>query len=84
MNAVSNKLKALMVEHGITQRELAIKLDTSLTTVNKKINKPELFTLGQIKVLKELLGESVVDIFFSCKSSQMCKDDNPSKYSNTA
>lgn len=52
------KLNNLLREHGITQREIAEKLNiNSLGTVSLKLNGKSIITLDEAKGIKELLEE---------------------------
>jgi len=55
---VYQKLNNLLREHGITQREIAEKLNiNSLGTVSLKLNGKSIITLDEAKGIKELLEE---------------------------
>jgi predicted XRE-type DNA-binding protein len=56
------KFKAWMAENRITQREIMELLDLSGTSVNKKVNGKEDFTLPQIRTICQKYGISS-DIF---------------------
>lgn len=56
------KFKAWMVENRIKQTELMELLDLSSTSINKKVNGKEDFTLPQIKKICKKYGISA-DIF---------------------
>ncbi len=60
MNAL--KFKAWMTENRITQKEIMELLDLSGTSVNKKVNGKEDFTLPQIRAICQKYGISS-DIF---------------------
>lgn len=60
MNAL--KFKAWMAENRIKQKDIMDLLDLSVTSVNKKVNGKEDFTLPQIKAICEEYGISA-DIF---------------------
>lgn len=47
------KFKAWMVENRISQKELMELLDLSATSINKKVNGKEDFTLPQIRTICE-------------------------------
>lgn len=60
------KLRALMLEKGITQGDLAKILGISRTAMSSKFTGRIPFTVKEIKLLKALLGfESVDDYFFA-------------------
>ena len=60
------KLRALMVERGITQGDLAKILGLSRTAMSSKFTGKIPFTVKEIKLLKALLGfDSVDDYFFA-------------------
>ncbi len=54
--------KAWLVQHGITQRELAKQLGISVTMVNAKVNGRREFTLAQIRKICQMY-ELSADIF---------------------
>ena len=56
------KFKGWLAENKITQTELAEVLDLSMTSINKKVNGKEDFTLPQIKAICEKWSISA-DIF---------------------
>lgn len=56
------KFKGWLAENKITQREIMDLLDLSQTSINKKVNGKEDFTLAQIKTICEKYGISA-DIF---------------------
>jgi len=56
------KFKAWMVEHRVTQKDIMELLDLSRTSVNKKVNGKEDFTLIQIRTMCEKYNLSA-DIF---------------------
>lgn len=63
-----NKLKARMVEKGITGQTLAKLMNLSEATIYDKINNKIEFKRSEIERLCELLtipAESIVDYFFS-------------------
>jgi len=56
------KFKGWLAENKITQREIMDLLNLSQTSINKKVNGKEDFTLAQIKTICEKYGISA-DIF---------------------
>ena len=63
-----NKLKAKMTETGLTQRDLAKKMQLSKNTINNKVNGIVQFNLDEAKILAKLLqmsDEECIDIFLS-------------------
>jgi len=63
----SQKLKAKMVEHRISQRVLAKMLDINLVTLNHKINGSAKFNIDEIRKIIDILnlsGDEVMLIFF--------------------
>lgn len=56
------KFKAWLAEHRISQKEIMILLNLSTTSINKKVNGKEDFTLPQIRKICEKYGISS-DIF---------------------
>lgn len=61
----NNKLKARMVEMGITQEGLADRLGITVQTLNSKINKKSDFTVVETqKIIAILQIEKPNEIFF--------------------
>lgn len=63
----SQKLKAKMVEHRISQRVLAKMLDINLVTLNHKLNGSAKFNIDEIRKIIDILnltGDEVMLIFF--------------------
>ncbi len=66
----TRKLKALMVEHGFTQSDLATCLGISEQSLNRKINNKREFKASEISNLIVLLSiDDVKSIFFDTKVS---------------
>lgn len=66
----TRKLKALMVEHGFTQNDLAKRLGISEQSFNYKINNKREFKASEISILIPLLSvTNVKEIFFDEKVS---------------
>lgn len=64
------KLKALMVEKGFTQEQLAKRLGISEQSLNYKINNKREFKASEITVMIDLLKiTNVSEIFFNQKVS---------------
>lgn len=64
------KLKALMVEKGFTQEQLAKKLGISEQSLNYKINNKREFKASEITIMIDLLKiTNVSEIFFNLKVS---------------
>lgn len=62
------KLRAKMVEKGMTQEKLAIALKIAPQTLNAKINGRTQFTLEELLKVTSILGiENPTDIFFTEK-----------------
>lgn len=73
----TRKFKAIIVEKGYTQEQIAEYLGISNTTLNYKINNKTEFKASEIKLIAELLklsNQQVMDIFFAgsvdCKSTK--------------
>lgn len=63
-----NKLKAKVIENGLTMEKVAKELDINVTTLYRKINGTSDFTRSEMHKIKDLLNLSVkdaVDIFFN-------------------
>jgi len=64
----TRKLKALLVEYGFTQGDVAKKLGITEQSFNAKLNNRKEFKATEIKVLVEVLNietEAINDIFFN-------------------
>lgn len=64
----TKKLRALMVEKGYTQEQLAKLLGITETTLNYKINNKREFKASEIQALTKILGipmQEVDGIFFA-------------------
>ena len=62
----TNKLKAMIVEKGITQTSLSGKLGLSIQGLNKKLNGRSPITLDEAYTLIDLLEiQDPVEIFFA-------------------
>ena len=64
----TNKLKALFVESGLTQAEVAEQLHITPQSLNEKINNKREFWASEIKYLISLFKltpDRVVEIFFA-------------------
>lgn len=57
-----NLLKAKLVEHGMTQEDVAKSMKISLSAFNSKVNGATEFSLGELQKLKVLLDLSADDI----------------------
>lgn len=64
----SFKLKAVILEKGMVQEDIAQQLGMTLATFNYKVNNKREFKASEIKMLSELLAltaDEVNDIFFA-------------------
>ena len=60
------KLKGIMVENGLTQDELARRIDMDRSTLNRRLKTGESFTIGEanrITMVLNLSKEDAMDIF---------------------
>lgn len=67
-----NELKAEIVRRGMNIGEFADFIGVSRTTMWRKINNPNTFTLADITKIREVLeieGKRVIEIFFTDKVS---------------
>ncbi|KXS45557.1 MAG: hypothetical protein AWU54_293 [Candidatus Frackibacter sp. T328-2] len=62
-------LKAMRINAGLTQEDMAELLDTSKSNYNKKENGNSTFKLAEAKKIADLFGKSIEDIFFTKKVS---------------
>lgn len=65
-----NKLKAKMVERGLTVREVAVQMGFDRSTLYRKMNdtQGESFTVGEVRRLSEILElspQDITEIFFN-------------------
>jgi putative transcriptional regulator len=60
-----NKLKALRVEHGLTQTQMAKLIGIGLTSYNNKENGKLDFNITEIEKIKKIFGKSYEEIFFN-------------------
>lgn len=65
-----NKLKAIFVEHGKTQGEVAKMLDISENTMSLKLKKGVLNSDEIYKLIEEFKIDNPVEIFFAEKVTQ--------------
>lgn len=64
----TQKLKALIIEKGLTQGKLAKVLNLNSGTLSRKINNQTPFTVEEAKAIAETLsltGEEATEIFFA-------------------
>lgn len=60
-----NKLKAKIVEEGMTQEKLATKLGISVQALNAKLNKRSSFTIEEAQMITKVLNiDNPGEIFF--------------------
>lgn len=65
-------LKAAIISNGMTMKEFAGKLGVCRTTLWRKINNLNMFTLADIRTTVDTLnlsGDEIMDIFFTEKVS---------------
>lgn len=60
-----NKLKALRVEHGLTQTQMAKLIGIGLTSYNNKENGKLDFNITEIEKIKKIFHKSYEEIFFN-------------------
>ena len=64
---MSRELKSIRVKNGITQEEIAEKMEMSVSAYSKRENGLIEFNVPEIKKIKEVLGlndEDIIRIFF--------------------
>lgn len=67
-----NELRAEVVRNGMSMEELSEEIGIDRSTLYRRLNKPNSFTLGEIISISkalDLTSDRVVDIFFSEKVS---------------
>ena len=68
----SKKIKSKMVELGITQKDLALKLNISIQSLNDKLNGRGVLSIIEAEKMTELLElENPCEIFFADKIPNM-------------
>lgn len=76
----SNKLKAIIMEKGYTQSEVAVKMNMAKNTFNSRVNGHSEFTVLELKKLCELLQISkkqMYEIFFcNLHLNMRCREVN--------
>lgn len=65
----TNKLKARLLEKGLTQSEIADKLKISYQSFNYKLHNINEFKASEIKKLCEILDISNKDAYFFCEEN---------------
>lgn len=68
------KLRAKIVEKGLTQDKIAKKMGISLQSFNAKLNGRSSWTLENILKLKEILNLTSIEEIFSISSSQISNE----------
>lgn len=61
-----NKLKAKMIERGYNVETLAAAIGMNKSTLYRKLQKLAVFTIGEVKRIKEILGltdQEAIEIF---------------------
>ena len=59
----TKKLRGLLAEEKISQRDLADLIDTSKSTVNRKMNQINNFTLEEAEIISRHFGMTIDEIF---------------------
>lgn len=60
-----NKVKAIRIEHGKSQDDIASVIDKTKPTYSKKENGISNFTLEEAKILADYYNRSIEEIFFA-------------------
>jgi len=63
--ANSKKLKGLLAENNMTQKDLAVLIDTSANTVHRKLTGKSEFSLSEVEIIAEYFHKTIDEIFFS-------------------
>lgn len=64
----TKKLKAKIIEHGLTQSGVAEKLGISYQTFSYKVNNKTAFKANEIEALCEILKIAEKDAYFFCSA----------------
>ncbi|WP_347450733.1 helix-turn-helix transcriptional regulator [Acetoanaerobium noterae] len=67
---VQSKLKGLIAEFGLSQKQLAKHLGITLRTFNDKINGKTDFSLKEARIVSSYFGKPIEEIFLECKLTQ--------------
>lgn len=58
-------LKGLRAQNNLTQEDMAILIDTTIQTYNRKELGKRDFTLNEAKIIADYFGKSIDEIFFT-------------------
>ena len=61
---MGNKVKAARILKGIKQKDIALKLGISVNAYSLKENNKQNFSLEQSKVVADMLGTTIDELFF--------------------
>lgn len=67
---VQSKLKGLIAEFGLSQKQLAKHLGITLRTFNDKINGKTDFSLKEARIVSSYFGKTIEEIFLECELTQ--------------
>lgn len=67
---VQSKLKGLIAEFGLSQKELAKHLGITLRAFNDKINGKTDFSLKEARIVSSYFGKSIEEIFLESELTQ--------------
>lgn len=67
---VQSKLKGLIAEFGLSQKQLAKHLGITLRTFNDKINGKTDFSLKEARIVSSYFGKPIEEIFLECELTQ--------------
>ncbi|SKB28588.1 putative transcriptional regulator [Acetoanaerobium noterae] len=67
---VQSKLKGLIAEFGLSQKQLAKHLGITLRTFNDKINGKTDFSLKEARIVSSYFGKTIEEIFLESELTQ--------------
>ena len=73
----SRKIKGLIIEKGMTQKDIASRIGLSRTAFNYKINNKHEFTVSEIMSLCDILDIKDKNVYFFCRQVDKMSTKNP-------
>lgn len=73
------KVKTLMFEKNITQVDMANKLGIGISSLNRKLNGQNVWKLHEAKMISEMFGLPIEDLFFAIEVAKKHRKGNNKK-----